>query len=884
MTTKIVKYNPSFLTDEELIEGFVVRQATLGMLLETVRDNVHATNQHLLVIGPRGSGKTTLLRRVAAAVRETQELASHWYPLAFGEESYEVASAGQFWLEALYYLGVQTGDPQWKKTYDELLDEPDEERLGLRCLARLMDFADSQGKRLLIIVENLNLILGEQVSEDDAWALRKTLMAEPRLMLLGSATTRFDAISNPKQAMFELFRITELERLSVVECQSIWKKVAGQQISEEQARAVQILTGGNPRLLTILAAFGANRSFHSLLEDLSLLVDEHTDYFKSNFEALPSSERKVFACLATLWEDSTAAEVARSARLSTSKVSALLKRLEGRGVVQSKEHGKGKKRYQLSERLYNVYYLMRRGHENDRIRAVVNFMIQFYGNEKLHEAVGDIVKEVCCLDADKRKCSYKALEILFSRQEVKNNFDNIFKILPKEFLELQDMPETLKAELDESNRSISEKVQALFNKSDEYYNAGNYASAETSLRELIDIEPGFTPAYGLLGIVLFTQGKNPDEGLEYLRRSIALEPDSAANWTALGMALFKPFGQFEEAAKCLKTATNISPTSFAPLKILAEILILHLDSAEEGVDCLRKALKLEPKDAKLWANLGVSLAAFLHEFDEGLKCLDMAIQLDPANSSAWRMMGLIYAVSLKQFEKSEYCLQKAVELDPDRASSQMLLGKVLIQQQRFTDAESCLRQALALDPHFGEALNLLSAVLILTDNLDEAEECQRKAIALEPENENFMNSLAVLLSKKRVSLAEAESLVRKAMDIKDDDYFHGTLSLVLALQGRVDDALSQAEIVLQNPDVVRSDIQEPTDVLCIAAAFDRGREALELLEKSPSLAHLEPLAAGLRQYLGLEVKAPQEVKEISDDIVKRIAYWKEWHQKRVAGS
>ena len=811
---KIVKYNPSFLTDEELKEGFVVRQATLGILLETVRDNVHATNQNLLVIGPRGSGKTTLLRRVAAAVRETPELASQWYPLAFGEESYEVASAGQFWLEALHYLGVQTGDPQWKKTYDELLDEPDEERLGLRCLARLMDFADSQGKRLLIIVENLNLTLGEQISEDDAWALRKTLMAEKRLMLLGSATTRFEAISNPKQAMFELFRITELERLSVAECQSIWKKVAGQQISEEQARAVQILTGGNPRLLTILAAFGANRSFHSLLEDLSLLVDEHTDYFKSNFESLPSSERKVFACLATLWEDSTAAEVARAARLTTSSVSALLKRLEGRGAVKSKEHGKGKKRYQLSERLYNVYYLMRRGHENDRIRAVVNFMIQFYGNEKLHEAVGDIVKEVCCLDLGKRRPNYKALEILLSHPEIKNNIGNIFKMLPKEFLELQDMPEALKAELDENNKQISKNVEVLFNKASEDYKKDSYEAAEMSLRELIEIEPNFAPALGALGGVLFQQGKNSEEGLGFLRQSAILEPELSWPWIMLGAVLFEPFGL-----------------------------------VEESVDCLNRAS-----------------------------------QIDPENAHVWRMLGIIYAVSLNQLGQSEYCLRKAVDLEPGSANSQILLGKVLIQQQRYADAESYLRQALVLDPHFGEALNLLSAVLTLTEKFDEAEECQRKSIALEPENASYMNSLAVLLTKKCKSLEEAEVLVQKALGLKDNVNFHGTLSMVLALQGRVDEALPQVEIVLQHPDVVRSDIQEPTDVLCIAAALECGGEALELLEKSPSLAHLEPLAAGLRQYLGLEVKAPQEVKEISDDIVKRIAYWKEWHQKRVAGS
>lgn len=42
-------------------------------------------------------------------------------------------------------------------------------------------------------------------------------------------------------------------------------------------------------------------------------------------------------------------------------------------------------------------------------------------------------------------------------------------MLPKEFLELQDMPEALRAELDESNKSIAAKILALFDKSDEYY-------------------------------------------------------------------------------------------------------------------------------------------------------------------------------------------------------------------------------------------------------------------------------------------------------------------------------------------------------------------------------------------------------------------------------
>lgn len=51
------------------------------------------------------------------------------------------------------------------------------------------------------------------------------------------------------------------------------------------------------------------------------------------------------------------------------------------------------------------------GMKMTELGPLLTFMIQFYGNEKLHEAVGDIVKEVC-IDADKRKC-WKNIKFLY---------------------------------------------------------------------------------------------------------------------------------------------------------------------------------------------------------------------------------------------------------------------------------------------------------------------------------------------------------------------------------------------------------------------------------------------------------------------------------------
>ena len=295
MTQRIMKYNPAFLTTDELISTFVVRYAELELTLETIRHNRGGSNQHILIIGPRGVGKTTLVLRAVAEVRRDAELKERWFPIVFGEDSYEVCSPGKFSLEALFHLGEQTESEKWRQIYRELKLEQDEVRLRERALAQLMVFADEQNKRILLVVENLNMILGEQVDGNDAWVLRHTLQNEPRLMLLGTATSRFNEINNYGKAMYELLKVHELEPLNTADCRTLWHSITGDELTEERVKPIEILTGGNPRLLSIIAKFAAGISLRELMRDLTQLVDEHTEYFKNHLEGLPSLERKVFA-------------------------------------------------------------------------------------------------------------------------------------------------------------------------------------------------------------------------------------------------------------------------------------------------------------------------------------------------------------------------------------------------------------------------------------------------------------------------------------------------------------------------------------------------------------------------------------------------------------
>jgi AAA ATPase domain len=393
------KYNPGFSSDEDLISAFVVREKELQQILQTIQENTGRTYQHLLLVGARGTGKTMLVRRVAAEVRRSEPLNQHWYPLVFGEESYRILNAGEFWLEAIYHLAAQNPGAQWQGVYEELRGEKDEKRLQQRSIAKLMDFADEQGKQILLIVENLNMLFDEQMSDGDDWDLRHTLQNEPRLMLLGTATQRFDQIDNVGNALFEFFALHIMEPLKLSECSQLWKSIADEDLSDNQIRPMQILTGGNPRLLQVLAGFAKGMSFRDLMANLTQLIDSHTDYFKGLLEVLPATERRVFVELLEIWKPATANQIAVAARMEVSKTSALLNRLMKRGAIELVNQPGKKKYYQVTERLFNIYYLMRkRGVGDNRVETTIKFIAVFYLD--LVDTAIKIINEVRILPLD----------------------------------------------------------------------------------------------------------------------------------------------------------------------------------------------------------------------------------------------------------------------------------------------------------------------------------------------------------------------------------------------------------------------------------------------------------------------------------------------------
>ena len=474
MAISTKSHNPGFLTDDELRAMFCVRTGELESLIETLRENTGESNQHVVVVGPRGSGKTTLLLRVALEVRSDPELSSRLYPIVFAEESYSVSTCGEFWLECLTCLARQEpyrpGEPDLRRTVADVRKERDDRVLRERCLGVLLDFAERGGKRLVLHVENLNMLFSDMMDPDAEWCLRRTLQTEPRIMMIGSATSRFGEIDRPDRALYDLFRVLTLHALDRDESAVLCESVSGRALDDGVVRRLQILTGGSPRLLAIVARLGAERSFRTLMSDLLDLVDEHTAYFKSHLESLPAQERRVYLALLELWKPATAREVGERARMETSKCSAQLRRLMGRGVVREEGGTDRRKQYYATERLYNIYYLLRRSRGTDSlVGALVRFMDAYYSRSELRGVVDEMVAEFGALDPGTRLVYQLALARFSSIPELAWHF-------------YRKHPDLVPDDV----RTVTEEASALLERGGDKFENGDLRGALADLEDLLN--------------------------------------------------------------------------------------------------------------------------------------------------------------------------------------------------------------------------------------------------------------------------------------------------------------------------------------------------------------------------------------------------------------
>ena len=336
---------------------------------------------------------------MAIAIRDDAELAAIWLPLGFPEEQYNVARLADFWLNCVDALG-EALDRAGRATEAAALDarlqalgsQPEPEA----ALELLRNEATRLGRRLVLLVDNLDLVLDRVGEGNQEWAFRRTLSDENGLTIIGASSRVLEAFYEHGRAFYDFFQIHELKGLDDDETFEVLRFLADEagsaqvkRVLDEQParlRTLRLLTGGNPRTIALLfRIFQREGNDGDTQQDLEELLDLYTPLYKARFEELPQQAQRLVDAMAIHWDPITAGDLADQIGLPVNAVSAQLKRLEGLGVVEKAPwFGEKKTGFLIAERFFNIWYLMRASRRvRRRLVWLVKFLAAWFTEEEL---------------------------------------------------------------------------------------------------------------------------------------------------------------------------------------------------------------------------------------------------------------------------------------------------------------------------------------------------------------------------------------------------------------------------------------------------------------------------------------------------------------------
>ena len=798
---RTLKFNPGFQTDDEAIENFVVRTYQLEKIVDalTASASSDAPPPRFLVTAPRGAGKTTLCRRVLAEVRRDAMLSAYWQPIFLSEESYTVTTVGEFFLEALSQLKEQEPEAKLERAHRHAVSSTTEDELVDRSIGALRSYGAETGKRLFIIVENFHMILDDQLARGGRSAADALLGALQNDRLFGVlATSVARAHDDDEHVVPDHYDRIDLRPLSLEECRDLWEFLTGNEVPSEKIRPLQILTGGSPRLLHILAEFMKTPSLRDLMGNLNLLIDQNTEYFKSQLDVLPTIERKVFAALLEIWDPSTAKQIAEVARVNTNTASSMLARLMDRGAVLREDGPQGRTAiYYASERLFNIYYLMRRrSHPSSRVKALVTFMVEYYDQKELVDTTAKLVREACGIDPSRRSDYHSTFDAIMSRSSEAVRAE-ILRSTPSEFIQSfrQDQRQsrentyalTERDTISNAHGRLSELIDRIESAADE----GDLVRAQALILEAIELKPEMAELWTRLAFVEHERDR-PDAAIEAAQRARSLDPTDPWTYSVLALCLDE-LGKKQEAEDAHRAALDLDPGHEPALAAIGSILeergdvagaakvYAAADAAHKLTDLTRASFgqllarmeRFEQAEAVLrfgsddFDNVVTrhALVEFLEargRQDEGVRFLETVAEKDH-RWEAFADLGNYFLVRTSNGPAARDALRTAIEMGGANPIVYSRLATALIASDAPRDQVSAIAvEMTGRFPEDAQAWTLAGLIYVDLNQEAEAEAAYRNALERDA-GEVALIPLARLLQRRKDRNAEAEQLLRQAV-------------------------------------------------------------------------------------------------------------------------
>jgi len=350
---------PLWLLDRTLTTS---RRRTAADLLDALRASLSGgASAYFLTTGVRGTGKSHVL----AYVQKTLIKEGHASVFRLSEEERGIVTAFDFVVALLRAAGCSREDLRRRIAAPEAAARF-EQALGL--------FRETTREApTLILVENFAAMLAN-AHEELAAGIRAFLQNHPFVSVLASSIGLFAGSSHPDHPFYGFFTMVPLTKLLQIEAQEYLALLADVEGDSELAarlreergmrrvNAAYDLTGGNHRLLAMLARFLTVDGLNELVQPFVEMVDrELTPYFQQRLDKLSAQQNKILSAIAAHYGSTvTVKEVAQDTFLTSQGVSRQLHDLLHGGYVYRAPKGR-ESGYELAEPLLRLVLDLKEG-------------------------------------------------------------------------------------------------------------------------------------------------------------------------------------------------------------------------------------------------------------------------------------------------------------------------------------------------------------------------------------------------------------------------------------------------------------------------------------------------------------------------------------------
>ncbi len=699
-------YNPANQTRSELIDNYVVRVKEFQEIYRIIKsDDMAHPPSHFLVQGQRGSGKTTLLLRIYYEVKDNPQLSEWLIPVRFDEEQYNIRTLYKLWENIAVYLEDEI-DNGFYGLLDRMRESFDDKNYDQVCFNILKDKLIAENKKLVLFADNFGDMLNKFQAEE-VKRLYQVLAYENLIRIVGASAVPFWS-ANIDQSFLDLLKIIQLEELDPNETTNLLLNLGDyyqtrsvkEIVHKEKGRveALRRLTGGIPRTIVLLYEIFIDNESGDSFRDLEAILDRVTPLYKHRMDDLSPQQQEIVHAIAMSWDAVGVRDIALETRMESKAVSAQLKLLEmGRVVSKIKTNIKNHL-YQLNERFFNIWYLMRYGRKKDRNRVLwlVRFLENWCSSEEL------VLRAENHLRALQKGSMYEKHALFMT-----------------EALSHTDIPEDLQyLMIRETRRLLTEKNQELLeelSKSDrELYNAFAHHYAEKNydkaLKNLLEIRNKNDFVNGMLGFLYEIH-----------------------------------LGDSKKAEQFYLKAIEMGNTS-----MIFNLANLYESDRRDYVNAEKYFLMAsQNNNDKALARLGLMFEHKLNDFKKAVKYYNQGIKA--GNSECMNNLGLFYQNIYKDYEKAEkYYTMSSKKGNIDALNN--LAWLYFIRKERKSAALSLLNQVGDKSKELTNAY-VWSMVLLWNNKFDLAISKSQEFIDNEKVITNFSRGiqpyLMMLIAKKQ---------------------------------------------------------------------------------------------------------------------------------------